>query len=40
MGLRIFLASIKLKAGDYRNWDAIRTWAEGLRPLLCQQISQ
>ena len=34
LGLRIFLASIKLKAGDYRNWDAIRAWAENLHPLL------
>jgi menaquinone-dependent protoporphyrinogen oxidase len=34
LGLRIFLAAIKLKAGDYRNWDAIRVWAENLRPVL------
>ncbi len=31
LGLRIFLAAIKLHAGDYRDWDAIRAWAEGLR---------
>jgi menaquinone-dependent protoporphyrinogen oxidase len=31
LGLRIFLATIKLKAGDYRDWDAIHTWAESLR---------
>jgi menaquinone-dependent protoporphyrinogen oxidase len=34
VGLKIFLASIKLRAGDYRNWDAIHAWAEGLYPLL------
>ena len=34
LGLRIFLASVKLKPGDYRNWDIIRTWAESLRLLL------
>ena len=34
LGLRIFLAAIKLKAGDYRDWDAIRSWAENIRPLL------
>ena len=34
LGLRIFLAAINLKAGDYRNWDAIRAWAESLRPVL------
>lgn len=34
LGLHIFLAVIKLKAGDYRDWDAIRTWAEGLYPVL------
>ncbi len=39
LGLRIFLASIKLKAGDYRNWDAIRAWAERLQPLLCQPVT-
>lgn len=30
LGLRIFLASVKLKPGDYRDWDAIRTWTESL----------
>jgi len=34
LGLRIFLAAIKLKAGDYRNWDTIRVWAESLSPVL------
>ncbi len=34
LGLHIFLAAIHLKAGDYRNWDAIRSWAENLRPAL------
>ena len=34
LGLHIFLAAIHLKAGDYRDWDAIRTWAENLRPVL------
>jgi len=32
LGMRIFLASVKLKEGDYRDWKAIRTWAENLRP--------
>lgn len=36
LGLRIFLAAVKLKAGDYRNWDAIRIWAESVRPMLCR----
>ena len=34
LGLRIFLASVKLKPGDYRDWGAIRTWAEDLKPAL------
>ncbi len=34
LGLRIFLATIKLKPGDYRDWDAIRGWAKSLQPLL------
>lgn len=34
LGLRIFLAAIKKKAGDYRDWSAIRAWAESLRPML------
>lgn len=34
LGLHIFLAVIKLKAGDYRDWDAIQTWAECLLPML------
>lgn len=36
LGLRIFLAVIKLKAGDYRDWDAIHAWVERVRPMLCQ----
>jgi menaquinone-dependent protoporphyrinogen oxidase len=36
LGLRIFLAAIKLKAGDYRNWDAICAWAQQISPLLCR----
>ena len=36
LGLRIFLAAIKLKAGDYRDWDAIHGWAEHISPLLCR----
>jgi len=34
LGLRIFLSSIGLKEGDYRDWDAIRAWADSARPLL------
>ena len=34
LGLRIFLAAIRLKPGDYRDWDAIRAWAERVSPLL------
>lgn len=35
LGLRIFLAAIKLKAGDYRNWDEIQAWGRQIRPALC-----
>jgi menaquinone-dependent protoporphyrinogen oxidase len=34
LGLRIFLASVKLKQGDYRDWDAIRAWANSLQARL------
>jgi menaquinone-dependent protoporphyrinogen oxidase len=34
LGLHIFLAIVKLKAGDYRDWDAIHAWAEKLYPAL------
>lgn len=35
LGLRIFLGTIQLKPGDYRDWDAIRAWAERIRPSIC-----
>lgn len=34
LGLHIFLATVKLKAGDYRDWNSIRDWALNLYPLL------
>ena len=34
LGMRIFLASVKLKPGDYRNWETIRSWAEKIRTSL------
>jgi len=34
LGLGIFLLTIKLKAGDYRDWSAIQNWAADLSPLL------
>jgi menaquinone-dependent protoporphyrinogen oxidase len=34
IGLRIFLAYLKLPGGDYRNWDAIRAWSASALPLL------
>lgn len=36
LGLRIFLAVVKVKAGDYRDWDAIRSWADCIGPMLCR----
>jgi len=34
LGMRVFAATIKVQEGDYRDWEAIRAWAGGLRPLL------
>lgn len=34
LGLRIFLAYLGLPAGDYRDPDAIRSWATTIQPLL------
>ncbi len=34
LGMRAFAASIKVAEGDYRDWDAIRAWADSIRPLL------
>jgi hypothetical protein len=36
LGLRIFLAAIKLKAGDNRDWDANRAGAERFSPVHCR----
>ncbi len=38
IGLHIFLASVNLKAGDYRNWDAINTWSERIDLLLESKV--
>jgi menaquinone-dependent protoporphyrinogen oxidase len=38
LGLRIFLATIKLPAGDYRDWDAIHAWAGELPRVLCGSL--
>ena len=34
LGLRVFMSYLKLKEGDYRNWEAIRAWAQNTYPLL------
>ncbi len=34
LGMRIFARTQKLSEGDYRDWDAIRAWADSIRPLL------
>ncbi len=34
LGMRIFGATIRVAEGDYRDWAAIRAWAESARPLL------
>lgn len=34
LGLRIFLATIKLKPGDYRDWNKIQKWSEEVSYLL------
>lgn len=34
LGLRIFLAYLKLKPGDYRDFTAVREWAAATAPLL------
>ncbi len=36
LGMRIFARTQKLAEGDYRDWDAIRAWADSTRPLLLQ----
>jgi menaquinone-dependent protoporphyrinogen oxidase len=34
LGLRIFLASIHLKPGDYRDWNAVRAWSDNTYSLI------
>jgi menaquinone-dependent protoporphyrinogen oxidase len=34
IGLHIFLAAIRLKPGDYRDWSAIHAWTDKAGPLL------
>lgn len=34
LGMRIFAATLGVGEGDYRNWKAIRAWADSARPLL------
>ena len=33
-GLKPFIRPVARDTEDFRDWDAIRTWAEGLRPAL------
>lgn len=37
LGMRLVVLTGTWKVGDHRDWKAIRTWAESLRPLLLQQ---
>ena len=32
--LRLMMKAMKKEEGDFRDWDAIRAWATGLRPAL------
>jgi menaquinone-dependent protoporphyrinogen oxidase len=32
--LKLVMRAMKAQPGDYRDWDAIRTWATALRPKL------
>jgi menaquinone-dependent protoporphyrinogen oxidase len=34
LGMRTFLACISMPEGDYRDWSAIRAWADAIRPKL------
>jgi menaquinone-dependent protoporphyrinogen oxidase len=34
IGLRFFLSYLKVSPGDYRDWAAVRAWADSTRPLL------
>ena len=36
LGMRIFAATQKLEERDYRDWSAIRAWADTTRPMLLQ----
>lgn len=34
LGMRIFAVTLGVGEGDYRDWDAVRAWADDTRPLL------